>query len=195
MRSESKGSNKVFFFDLDETLVHTNRANYLSYAKAIEEVIGETMAYDYSAIEERFNRQVLKKLFPKLPINAYRKIIKNKERYFSSFLSETSPVYNNVKLLQSVYRSHSTILVSNSHELRAMKTLCYHGLLQYFDGFYCKDTAMREPSLLKQNNKYLEALLYFDLSADNIIVFEDDPKEIEKARLAQIKTINPILLQ
>jgi len=67
-------STNVLFFDMDGTLVNTNYANYLSYKKAIQQVIQSNIDIPYNP-SERFNREVLKKVIPNLTKAEYEKII------------------------------------------------------------------------------------------------------------------------
>lgn len=85
---EKKITNEnVLFFDMDGTLIDTNLANYLSYKKAIQDVIQHDSEILYDS-KYRFNRSILKKTIPNLTEAEYQKITQQKEIYYKDFLQK-----------------------------------------------------------------------------------------------------------
>ena len=68
---------KVLFFDMDGTLIDTNFANFLSYKKAVQQLMTSNIDIPYDS-SKRFNRKLLKKAIPNLSKMKYEKIIKFK---------------------------------------------------------------------------------------------------------------------
>ena len=74
--------NNVFVFDMDNTLIKTNKANNLAYAEAINLILGVKYDIDHN---ERFTRNKLMAIFPDLAETQFSKIVAYKERCFESY--------------------------------------------------------------------------------------------------------------
>ena len=88
--------NSVFFFDLDGTLINTDMANFNSYKKAIFEVLDSDCNLQFH-FKDRFTRNELGELFPRLKKYQIDRIIELKEIYYEHYLPDTSiikPVFN-----------------------------------------------------------------------------------------------------
>jgi len=176
----------VIFFDMDETLISTNYANYLSYKSAINDIIG------YIPIEtnNRFTRKRLKEIIPNISNKQYNAIIKRKNLLYKDYISETKIIQPIVDILNRYTTTHKTILVTNSRKERALQTLEYHNLTNKFDQFIFKDSNTDNSSY--KNNKYLKAISNINISSNKfIIAFDNEEIEIKNAQKAGIKkTIN-----
>lgn len=84
----SINKDTVLLFDMDGTLVDTDFANFLSYQKAIELVIGLDKEIQYNP-NERFNRTTLKTALSNLTKTEYEKIIQQKDKNYKEHLSQT----------------------------------------------------------------------------------------------------------
>jgi len=89
----------VLMFDFDGTLVDTNYANFLSYTKAIQQVVQSNLDFSYCP-NERFTREVLKKVIPALSRTEYEKIIKLKNKLYIQCLCETKLNCSSVEILK-----------------------------------------------------------------------------------------------
>ena len=78
----------VLIFDLDGTLVNTDYANFLSYKRAIEQIIQSSLHLTFDP-SKRLTREVVRTLIPDLGEEEYKKIIKMKERLYVDYLHET----------------------------------------------------------------------------------------------------------
>lgn len=59
----TQNPNSIFVFDMDNTLIKTDKANNLAYSEAISSVLGVNYNIEN---EKRFTRNELKELFPQL---------------------------------------------------------------------------------------------------------------------------------
>jgi beta-phosphoglucomutase len=171
----------VFFFDLDGTLVDTNKANFLAYEKAVKEVT----SIDIQSVK-RFNRSSLKFYLPELTAYNYELIIKKKEDYFEEFLTETAlnePAYS---ILQKYHETHTTVLVTNCRQGRAMQILDYHKLTDMFSHLIFRKLIENSTKV----NKFETAITDLALNPAIIIAFEDEESEIADAKIAGIQNIN-----
>ena len=177
----------TFFFDLDGTLVNTDYANYLSYRAAIAAVMRDDTPIPPYAPTIRLNRSMLRSLYPSLSQPDYDKIIEEKERLYSDYLSETTIVRDNVDILLKYAPTHKVVLVTYCRLSRALDTLSYHGLTDKFATLLCREAI----SDRQVTDKYRNAIHLLGISPHHIIAFEDEASEIDSALKAGIITINP----
>lgn len=181
---EKINSNTVLLFDMDGTLVDTDFANFLSYKSAIKSVVGLDNEIQYNP-NERFNRTTLKAIFPDLSDQQYNKIVKQKEENYIEHLSQTKLKNSVVEILMQYSKTNKIVLVTNCREDRALKTLDYHGLTDKFN-----DIFFREVSDDSRINKYEKVISSLSLSAQSVLVFENEKQEISDAILAGISIDN-----
>lgn len=178
--------NDILFFDMDGTLVDTDFANFLSYKKAIQSFIQSETEIEFNS-NERFNRSLLKTTVPNLTEAEYEKIIIKKEEIYNEHLSETKTNKTIVDILLKYSKTNKTVLVTNCLEDRAKSTLNYHKLTDKFSDFFFRNISDNGNRI----NKYKNAISSLDLSAQTVIVFENERVEIEDAIQAGI-SINKI---
>lgn len=177
--------NDVLFFDLDGTLVDTDLANFLSYKKAIQSCIQTDKKIEFNP-NERFNRTSLEIALPNLTEKEYEKIIQKKEYYYKEHLSETKINQSIVDILIKYSKTNKTVLVTNCRKNRALLTLDYYNLSDKFSNIFFRNISNKG----NQINKYKNAISSLNLSAQTIIVFENERPEIEDAILAGILNKN-----
>lgn len=170
---------------MDGTLVDTDFANFLSYKKAIQSFILTDNEIEFNP-NERFNRASLKIAIPNLTETEYEKIIQNKEENYKEYLSETKLNKSVVDILIKYSKTNKTVLVTNCREDRALMILDYHNLSDKFSNVFFRNISDNGNRI----NKYKNAISSLNLSAQTIIVFENERPEIEDAILAGILNKN-----
>lgn len=176
------------FFDMDWTLIDTNYANFLSYKKAIELIIKSKIDISYNP-KFRFNRNILKKLIPYLTELEWNKIIKQKEKYFKKYLSETNINELILEILIKYNETNKTVLVTNCHKERVFLTLDYHNLTKKFNYIFYKEIDNQKCKL----NKYQNAITQLNVSTNSVIVFENEKKERTNALKIGVPITNIII--
>ena len=163
-------NKKYFIFDLDNTLVKTNLANNNSYRDAIYAVTG----IDIQIKQMRFTRTDLSYAIPNLSSNKISEIIKLKEDFYSKHIQETILNEQLVKILSFLKElGNETILLTESHKLRAKQVCEHYSLSQFFNKQYYKEN-------IGTSGKY-QYLKTQNIPFSSIILFENEENEIQKA--------------
>lgn len=162
--------NNVFVFDMDNTLIKTNKANNLAYSEAISLVLGVKSGIDLGG---RFTRNKLKATFPDLTETQFSEIVACKEKCFKSYIKETELNQNLFRLLKLLHQErHHTILLTNSHSGRAISLCNYYNLTKYFvQRFFHEDCIDNKYTLLKS--------LGYDLQ--NVVLYENEEDSASEA--------------
>ena len=181
-------TDKILFFDMDGTLVDTNLANFLAYKKAVDSVLQTESNLVYNS-EIRFNRSVLKTNFPHLTDKVVEKVIQVKESLYDEFLEVIKLIDENVEVLLKYSKSNQTYLVTNCRKNRALKTLNHFGLIDKFTNVFYRTFDENN----KKVNKFEKALSILGVPPNIVIAFENEEIEIEDAKSAGIKIINPVI--
>jgi beta-phosphoglucomutase-like phosphatase (HAD superfamily) len=170
---------------LDGTLIDTDLANFLSYKNAIESIVQLDQELIYNP-NERFNRTTLKSVAPNLTESEYQKIIHEKEANYQEHLPKTKLNKTVVDNLIRFYKTNRTVLVTNCRKDRAIMTLNYHNLADKFDDLLFRQSSENQNRI----NKYKNAISCLSLSAQTVIVFENEKQEINDAVDAGISVNN-----
>lgn len=159
----TQNSNNIFVFDMDNTLVKTDRANNLAYSEAISSVLGAKYAIDDG---KRFTRNKLREIFPQLTQKQIDEIIVRKEKSFESLLKETELNKNLFNILKHLYHEGChTILLTNCQAGRAISLCKYYNITKFFvQRFFHEDYV---------DNKYIFLRsLGYDLQ--NVVLYENE---------------------
>lgn len=165
----------ILFFDMDGTLVDTNYANYLAYQKAIKITIGNNKNLKFNH-NYRFDKSYLVRFYPNITEQEYKSIISLKGVFYDEFLGETKLNDIVADFLLRSSRFNKTILVTKSNKNRALSTLRYHNLIEYFNDFLFAE------NIKVSSNKYESAINELMINPNNITVIEDDIIEISNAK-------------
>lgn len=159
----TQNPNNVFVFDMDNTLIKTDKANNLAYSEAIRSVLSVNCNIENG---KRFTRNELKDLFPQLTQTQIDEIIDRKEKSFESYLNETELNNNLFSILKCLHQEgHHTILLTNFHSGRAISLCNFYDLTKYFvRRFFYEDCLGNKYTLLKS--------LGYDLQ--NVVLYENE---------------------
>ena len=172
-------STQFAFFDMDGTLVETDKANFLAYNEACQIVLGQ----DFSALElsgKRFNGTVLSQVLTNTDEFTLKRIKTLKNKLFEKYLSETFVNSDVVETFIKLSVHKTIVLVTNSILKRAAQTLRYHELDMFVDIMLCSDD--RGPN----QSKYQHALDFLGASPIQVEVYENEDKEVKQALQAGI---------
>jgi beta-phosphoglucomutase-like phosphatase (HAD superfamily) len=181
-------SDKIFFFDMDGTLVDTDLANFLAYKKAVDYVLQTDSNLVFNP-KIRFNRSVLKTNFPDLTDKELEKVIQVKESFCDELLNVAKLIDENVKVLLKYSKSNPTYLVTHCRKDRALKTLNHFGLINKFTNVFYRIFDDNN----KKVNKFENALSILGVPPNIVVVFENEEIEIADAKSAGITIINPVI--
>ena len=163
-------SEKIFVFDLDNTLVKTNRANNESYKEAILAVTGKSVEIN----RRRFTRADLLNVLPNLSDSQIAEIVKEKEKCYEKHISETTLNKQLLKILNMLKSDgYNTVLLTESRKIRAQRVCNYYSLTPLFVNQYFKDDYIN-------NDKYL-FLKQLPYLLQNVVLFENEQAEIYRA--------------
>lgn len=170
--------NSVFVFDMDNTLIKTDKANNLAYSEAISSVLGVNYNIGNG---KRFTRNGLRELFPQLVQTQINEIIDRKENIFESYLDETELNNNLFSILKRLHQEgNHTILLTNCHFRRAISLCNFYNLTQYFvQCFFYEDCTGNKYAFLKS--------LGYDLQ--NVVLYENEEASSLEAVINGIKKI------
>lgn len=159
----TQNPNNIFVFDMDNTLIKTDKANSLAYSEAISSVLGVNSNIENG---KRFTRNELKKLFSQLTQTQIDEIIDRKEKCFESYLNETELNNNLFSILKCLHQGgHHTILLTNCRSGRAISLCNFYNLTKYFvRRFFYEDCLGNKYTLLKS--------LGYDLQ--NVVLYENE---------------------
>ncbi|MDR6513807.1 HAD family hydrolase [Chryseobacterium camelliae] len=173
-------SNTIILFDLDGTLIDTDKANFLAYKSAIFKITNIKIDDIY---KERINRTLIKEILIGTSDELLSEIVLAKEKIYSEYLSYTKLIAENYKLLLKHSNTNKIYLVTNCRKNRALQLLDYHNIRNYFTDFIFRD----ENTESKYINKFETAIRRLDLNKKDILIYENENVEIEKAIKIGIK--------
>ena len=107
-------------------------------------------------------------------------VLRIQDLYYKDFifLTKVNEYIKNV-LIKS-FRTNKTILITNANKNRVRELLHHHSLSCYFSHIFINKT----------HNKFSNLLDFYDLNPNNIILFENEKIEIQKAIGARILAEN-----
>lgn len=161
--------------DLDGTLINTDKANNLSYLKALKKYLPNI---DF-ANEPRITKLIIEKYCSDKRL--VRNIEKMKCNFYSEFLEHTFLNEELLKRLIEYKQTAEIYLVTKGSRERVVQLLNYHRCIEVFDRkFFCKPIPDKYDYVLKQ----------VCCNPKRIVVFENDSEEILEAIKAGIPEQN-----
>lgn len=177
------GPNHILFFDLDDTLIHTNLVNFTAYQTVFNWLMGDNFEIEYDP-SKRFNRQQFIQHYVSLPQPILEAVIALKQTLFDPALTRLDRKMAN--LLAQYSTTNRTVLVTGCHQERALALLKHHGLSGRFS-----DMIFEKADNDARSNKYQQAIAELSIPPESIIAFENSEQAIADARKAGIQYINP----
>lgn len=177
---------KAFFFDLDGTLCDTDRANYIAYKEACKKEGYILEEEDFYRVNGNRADKFIPMLFPEITKKQVDNIRQNKALIYPGLLHETRPNTELIDFLKIMKPHHKLVLVTTAARKNAEHILRHTGLEDSFDQMiFGEDIINPKPA----PDVYLYALKETELSADEVVAFEDSVVGIEAATSAGIKTV------
>ncbi len=177
----------ILIFDLDGTLVDTDRANLLSYKDAIQQIMKIDINLSLYS-NQRFTREILKNIVPRLSNMKYNEIIALKNNLFDKYLNETKLNCITFEILQEYSGINTVVLSTNSHKERAIKVLKFHNIFDKFTYKFYKD----DIKLTRDINKLKYVMKKLDTLPNNMIILENEESEIDIAISLGVPSANII---
>lgn len=173
-------SNSLYIFDLDNTLVYTDKLNNMSYLFAIDKLNLENRIDN----NIRITRKDIYKKYKDLSNDMIEKLIEIKQKYFIENLDQTKP---NLDLFEILYSNPIDICVlwTAAERQRVEAILDYYNLNnQFCHIFYTnkKDIKTDIDDICKKFNCSIYDLLVFDDNT-NINEFIYNFKKYDKTNL------------
>lgn len=178
----------VLIFDLEGTLIDTDRSNFLAYQEAFYTVkkVDLTSLHKDNA---RFTRETLKSVAPDLTLEEYEKIVHLKNGLYHKYLEKTEVITSTLEIIKRYAQTNTIVLATRSHKQKADELLTYHRLSELFDyTFYREDYDSKEISKFKYAVDFLKIDLRF------VVVFDNEQAEIDQARNAGISAEHIVYL-
>nr|WP_314998512.1 HAD hydrolase-like protein [uncultured Campylobacter sp.] len=163
--------DSILVVDLDQTLIFTNEANLLSYAEAIENILGIDFAtLSFYALNGRFTFDSIKEILPNIQKDELELIKAEKIKNYKKYLKNTQINEDIIKCVLKFYNKNTIILLTNASRCRIRMLLKFYNL-DFFSHIFFN----------KKGNKYRNLIEFFKLDAEKLIIFEDDKNEIKNA--------------
>jgi len=167
MDTKQSMEDYLVVFDLDGTLIDTDRSNNMAYKQAVFDVIHKQISLDGM----RITRETIQPLL-NIDEQTMFKIVTRKELLFSNYLHLTLPLPG--LFLLRYLNGPRKVLLTNARRNRAEMVLRYYHVLALFDKRYYKED-------YSGNSKFEYLLNSYNDNPNKIILFENDSNMIQDA--------------
>jgi beta-phosphoglucomutase len=172
--------DKLAIFDLDGTLFHTTRVNYLAYCQALEGIAPppdyeffrtECFGHDFGYFGAL--------LAPNASVEQLKEIHRRKKACYADFLcaaKKNQPLFDLMHQLRSGY--HTALVTVGSKENSGQ-------ILRYFDEVDSFDLIISSADITRPKpdpEGFLLAMKHFNVQPENTIIFEDSAAGIAAAK-------------
>jgi len=179
---------KAILFDLDGTLVNTDPLHFLTWQEVLKQFgLQIDLPFYKQHISGRHNPEIIKDLFPDLPLEEGLKIADAKEALFRNCGEQLQPLVGLIALLDWCHSSHLKMaVVSNAPKPNADFMLNSLEISQSFSTVVLAEDA---PPGKPDPAPYQVTLERLGIAPQEAIAFEDSPSGITSAVAAGIYTI------
>ncbi len=175
----------ALLFDMDGTLVDTDRCNTRAYKVAISEIVGEKYANELDVV--RINRTTLREKLSWLSNDELSRIVELKEDLYIQFIEDVTIVPYSLSILKSFSTANTIVLTTNARQNRVLQTIGHLCLKDYFDDIITRDDCNKK-------NKFSTAIDKHHFNPDKVWVFENEKVQVEMAVEVGIKHKQIILI-
>ena len=167
MDTKQSMEDYLVVFDLDGTLIDTDRSNNMAYKQAVSDVIHKQISLDGM----RITRETIQSLLD-IDEQTMFKIVTRKELLFSNYLHLTSPLPG--LFLLRYLNGPRIVLLTNARRNRAEMVLRYYHVLTLFDKRHYKED-------YSGNSKFEYLIKTYNDNPNKIILFENESNMIQDA--------------
>jgi FMN phosphatase YigB (HAD superfamily) len=170
-------NNRKYVFDLDNTLIYTDKLNTISYNYALDK-------FGLPQIEssKRITRDTIFEKHPEINMTLKNKIIEAKQNYFIENLHITSPNRILLELLMILPRG-KCILWTKANEKKVQEIMKFYKIEDEFKMILFSSKS----DIALDLGKIYEA---FECRLEQIMFFEDDKQIINKLRRVEARVIS-----
>lgn len=170
---------KLAIFDLDGTLFDTKEVNYLSYKQALEE---QGFALDYNFYTEECNGKYYKDYLPKIIANPsleLMEIIHNQKKGFYPLNLGSAKVNEHLfSIIDNIKKDYHISLVTTASSKNCSDILKHFAKEEVFELIITHNDVQK---VKPDPEGFLKAMSYFNISAEDTIIFEDSETGIDAA--------------
>lgn len=179
---------KAILFDLDGTLVNTDPIHFLTWQEVLKQSgLQIDLSFYKKNISGRHNPEIVKDMFPDLPVEEGMKIADAKEALFRNCGEQLQPLAGLMTLLDWLKSSElKSALVSNAPQANANFVLETLAISTNFSTIVLAEDA---PPGKPDPAPYQVALQRLGIEPSEAIAFEDSPSGIKSAVGAGIYTV------
>lgn len=175
----SRNKSGLLIIDLDGTLIDTNSINYHAYKKALK-LEGYDVDFDY--FRKYCNGYSYKRFLPEIigadKADVMERIHDRKLSYYSDYLNEGRVNTFLVDTIRAAGSTKNVALVTTASRDNTYEILEFFNLTDLFDRVYtAEDVSMPKPD----PEGFLKAVQDFNVSVEDVIVFEDSDVGVEAA--------------
>lgn len=175
----------VFLFDLDGTIVNTDRVYFKVWSSILSEYNIELTTELFNAyIQGNTDDKVIASLLPGRDIGDISKV---KDKLFMDNITEIQIIDGVVDFIKTVKsRGYACSIVTNGNRIAAEKVTDYCQIRKYMDYITVGGECNRPKPY---PDPYTETIAKYNLSNDKFIIFEDSKTGLLSARLSNVRCV------
>lgn len=177
---------KLALFDLDGTLFDTSDVNYYAYLEAVEKE-GCTIDYDFYCRE--CNGRHYKYFLPLIGISdegVQERIHTNKKNLYERYLARARVNQELFHMIEDLDHCYYKAVVTTASRKNTEQILKFFGKRECFDLLITQEDIQKPKP---DPEGYLLAMRYFNVCAEDTIIFEDSEVGLKAAKTSGAKVI------